>query len=236
MSCLYIVIPAYNEEVNLRSVIDDWYPIIEKHNENGTSRLVIVNDGSSDGTYNILEEEAESRPLLVPLHKVNGGHGSAIYCGYKYALKMGADYIFQTDSDGQTLPSEFEAFWRQRERFDMVIGRRSGRDDGASRVFVTKVLRLVLLASFQTWISDANTPYRLMKAEPLKDALEYIDAKEPLTNVMVSAVFTKKHRKILYRQITFRARQGGVNSINIPKIAKIGTDALSRFIKLNARL
>lgn len=39
---LYIVIPAYNESQNIRQLINDWYPVIEKHNGNGKSRLIII--------------------------------------------------------------------------------------------------------------------------------------------------------------------------------------------------
>ena len=63
MELLYII-PAYNESDNIRKFIDDWYPIIETYNGNGNSRLVIVNDGSTDNTYKILQECAKTRPLL----------------------------------------------------------------------------------------------------------------------------------------------------------------------------
>ena len=43
---------------------------------------------------------------------------------YHYALEQGADYVFQTDSDGQTLPEEFWPFWEQRKEYDMLIGNR----------------------------------------------------------------------------------------------------------------
>ena len=46
MDRLFIVIPAYNEEANIRQVIEDWYPVVEKHNGDGKSRLVIIDDGS----------------------------------------------------------------------------------------------------------------------------------------------------------------------------------------------
>ena len=236
MDILYIVIPAYNEEENIAAVLNDWYPVIEKHNGGGISRLVVVDDGSRDSTPEILDREAAVRPYLTVLHKENGGHGKAIRFGYDYAIEHGADYVFQTDSDGQTIPSEFEPFWRQRKRFDMVIGQRSLREDGASRVMVTRVLRLVLLAVFKKWIPDANTPFRLMKAGKLKDSLHYIDKDESLTNVCVSAVFAKKGWKVLYRQITFRARQGGINSIDLRKISRIGRDSISRFSKLDRKL
>ena len=138
MDKLYIVIPAYNEQDNIEQVINDWYPVIEKHNGNGQSRLIVIDDGSKDSTYEKLKQCTKTRPLLIPITKPNGGHGATVLYGYKYALKNGADYIFQTDSDGQTLPEEFEPFWKRRQKYDMVIGWRKDRQDGISRVFVTK--------------------------------------------------------------------------------------------------
>ena len=54
MEKLYVIIPAYNEGMNIEQCIDDWYPIVERHNGNGESRLVIINDGSKDNTYEIM--------------------------------------------------------------------------------------------------------------------------------------------------------------------------------------
>ena len=56
----------------------------------------------------------------------------------------------------------------------MVIGHRKGRQDGASRVFVTKMLRLVIRICFHVTVTDANTPYRLMRSEALDASLELI--------------------------------------------------------------
>lgn len=86
---LYIVIPAYNEEENIEQCVNDWYPVVESHNGAGRSRLLIVNDGSKDRTCEKLRELAESRPLLEPLSKENGGHGSAVLCGYQAAVDRG---------------------------------------------------------------------------------------------------------------------------------------------------
>ncbi len=231
MDKLYIVIPAYNEEENIEAVVKDWYPIAEKA---GTeSRLVIVDDGSKDSTYAKLTELAAERPQFTPLHKENGGHGATILFGYQYAIEQGADYIFQTDSDGQTLPQEFAEFWKLREGYDMVIGHRKGRQDGFSRVFVTKVLKAVCLLCFHVNVQDANTPFRLMKAESLKKEIIRIPKDYNLSNVIVSVLFIKKGYKVKYLPITFRPRQGGVNSINMKKIFHIGKQALKDFIAIN---
>ena len=121
MDRLYIVIPAYNEEENIEQVIRDWHPVVERHSAEGTSRLVVIDDGSKDGTYKILQEYQKKYPLLEAVTKPNAGHGATVLFGYHYALEHGADYVFQTDSDGQTLPEEFEPFWKQREQYDLLI-------------------------------------------------------------------------------------------------------------------
>lgn len=228
---LYVVIPAYNEEENIKNVINDWYPVVEKTG-NG-SRLVIIDDGSKDSTYRIMKEAAEKLPFFEPLTKPNGGHGATVLFGYNYAVNAGADYIFQTDSDGQTLPAEFWDFWKLRKKNDMVIGYRKGRQDGISRVIVTKTLKAVCRLFFHVRVTDANTPFRLMTAKSLKENISLIPENYNLSNVVLSVIYAKKKQSVTYRQITFRPRQGGVNSINIKKIFKIGRQAIKDFRQIN---
>lgn len=233
MDVLYIVIPAYNEQANIKNVIEEWYPIVEKYNGNGKSRLLIIDDGSKDDTYQIMQACAEHRTLLEAVTKKNGGHGATVLHGYYYALEAGADYIFQTDSDGQTVPDEFHEFWKQKEQHDMVIGYRKNREDGASRVFVTKVLKLVIRLCFHVKVTDANTPFRLMKAETLRKYIKAVPKDFNLSNVLISVIYAKNGISTKYIPITFRPRQGGKNSINLKSITKIGRQAVKDFRKIN---
>ena len=141
-----------------------------------------------------------------------------------------------TDSDGQTLPEEFEPFWEQREEYDMVIGWRRGRQDGGSRIFVTKTLKAVIKVCFGVAVTDANTPYRLMKAETLSRYIGLIPENFNLSNVIISVIDATKGCAVKYLPITFRPRQGGVNSINMKKIFKIGKQAISDFRDINTAL
>lgn len=234
MDKLYIVIPAYNEEENIRQVIADWYPVVEKIGNE--SRLVIIDDGSRDKTFKILEDEMKKREMLIGITKPNAGHGATVLYGYRYAVDNGADYVFQTDSDGQTLVEEFWDFWKQRTEYDMVIGQRAGRQDGFSRVIVTKTLKLVCLICFRVSLKDANTPFRLMKAEKLKENLKLVPEDFNLSNVILSVIYAKKKEPVKYIPITFRPRQGGTNSINIKKIIKIGRKAVKDFMAINKSL
>lgn len=233
MDKLYIVIPAYNETENIEEVIQSWHTIVKRVNLE--SRLVVIDDGSKDDTYALMCEMQKTYPQLIALTKKNQGHGATILYGYRYAIKAGADYIFQTDSDGQTLPEEFWQLWDYRKKAGLLAGYRNKRQDGWQRWMVTKVLRLVVLASFRVWITDANVPFRLMRAGELKEVMKHIPTNYHLANVMMSVVYKKQRRYIKFFPITFRERQGGVNSINMKKITAMGRKAISEFARLKER-
>ena len=233
---LYIVMPAYNEAENIEAAIEEWYEIVRLHCGGGKSRLLVINDGSTDDTEIKAKRLCDDKPLLRVITKENGGHGSAVMYGYKTALEAGAEYIFQTDSDRQATPAEFEGFWRQRERFDVIIGNRFMREDGASRIFVSKTETVLLAAFMHVHVKDANAPYRLMSAYALNNAIKYLDDDECIPNMMLAAVFKRLQLHVLYKDITFKARSAGHNSLNIKKISKMGIDALKRMIKIDERL
>jgi glycosyltransferase involved in cell wall biosynthesis len=231
---LIIVMPAYNEEANIESVVREWHDIAQRY---GTgSKLLIVDDGSKDSTYKTLLALKESYPRLEPVTKPNSGHGATLLYAYDLALSKGADYVFQTDSDGQTLPTEFAPFWEMKDDYAMVIGSRRGRKDGFSRVIVTKTLKLVCLLCFGVKIEDANTPYRLMQAKTLRDSLKIVPSGFFLSNVALSAIYARRKQAVKFVPITFRPRQGGVNSINMKRIIKIGFKALKDFRAVNKSL
>ncbi len=232
MSCLYIIIPAYNEEENIEQCVNDWYPIVERHNEGGTSFLVIVNDGSTDYTFNKLYELAKTKPRLKCLTKKNGGHGSSVLYGYRYAIENHADWIFQTDSDGQTNPEEFEQFWNYLDQYDAIIGNRKKRGDGLSRKAVQVVVCFLLWVFFGVKVPDANAPYRLMKATLIEKYIDKLPVDYNIPNIMLTTYFEYFKEKTIYIPISFKPRGKGTNSINIKKIFKIGWEALRSFKRL----
>ena len=231
---IYFVMPAYNESANIEEVVDQWLPVVEKIG--GESRLVVANDGSKDDTWEKLNRMQQEKPLLIAIDKPNSGHGSTVLHLYRYAIAQGADFVFQTDSDGQTNPEEFWPMFENRHQYDFQIGHRKGRQDGWSRVVVTKVLRLVVWLLFHVWVVDANTPFRLMRSDKLNAIIEKIPKDYFLCNVAITAIAVKRKESIKWYPITFRPRTKGVNSINLKRIFKIGWRALSDFRKINDSL
>lgn len=224
---LYIVMPAYNEEANIENVVRSWYPVLEGKRK--TSRLVVADSGSADSTHAILQRLQKELPQLEILPDTEKQHGPKVMALYRLAIERKADYIFQTDSDGQTDPAEFAAFWEMRGKYDGIFGLRSGREDGKSRVAVEKVVCLLLRLYFGVRVPDANAPFRLMRTETVARYIGRLPENYALPNIMLTAWFAHGRERILFREITFRPRQGGKNSINIRRIFGIGRQAMRDF-------
>ena len=94
---LSIVMAAYNEEDALPACVDTTLSFLRNHVEDG--ELIIVNDGSADGTARIIDEMAETHPEVVARHLAqNGGMGAALLDGYSVARK---DWVTMLPADGQ---------------------------------------------------------------------------------------------------------------------------------------
>ena len=234
MDTLFIVMPAYNEEENIEVVVKQWYPILEGKAAN--SRLVIADSGSTDNTHAILEKLKEEYSKLEILSETGKFHGPKVIALYDYAIRNGVDYVFQTDSDGQTDPNEFELFWTMRKEYDGIFGNRTVRGDGEQRAFVEKVVCFLLKLYFHVEVPDANAPFRLMKVSIVKKYLYKMHKDYNLPNIMMTTYFAYYKEKMAFQTISFRPRRAGVNSINLKKIVKIGWNALGDFKKLKKGL
>ena len=234
MDTLYIVMPAYNEEENIERAVRQWYPLLEGKSD--ASRLVIADSGSTDNTHRILLSLQNELPQFEILEDTLKQHGPKLIALYNYAISQNADYVFQTDSDGQTDPGEFGQFWDLRNDYDAILGNRTVRGDGRSRAVVEKVVCLLLRLFFGVKVPDANAPFRLMKCEALKKYMDRFNADYNIPNIMITAFLAYYHEKISFMGISFKPRQAGNNSINIPKIIRIGIDALKDFYEFRRNM
>ena len=227
MDTLYLVMPAYNEAENIEKVISDWYPVLECASED--SRLVVADKGSSDDTHDILLKLQKDYPKLETLDTKHKEHGPKLLSLYRYAIDRGADYVFQTDSDGQTDPSEFTAFWEMRHAADAIIGNRTIRGDGRGRKMIEGVVVTLLRLYFHVKVPDANAPFRLMRSEVLGRYLDRMPEDYYLPNIMLTTYFAYYGERLAFKKISFAPRLKGENSIDYVSITKIGMRALKEF-------
>lgn len=230
MDSLFIVMPAYNEEDNIEGVVRQWYSLL--HGKDEKSRLVIADSGSTDTTHEKLKMLQREYPKLEILTETKKQHGPKVIALYDYAIQRGATYVFQTDSDGQTNPDEFDDFWKKREQYDGIFGYRNMRGDGKIRDFVEKVVCLLLRLYFGVKVPDANAPFRLMKVENVKKYLYKMPPDYNIPNIIMTTYFVYYKEKTLFKTISFSSRQSGKNSMNILNIIKTGWKALGDFKEL----
>ena len=235
MDNLFIVMPAYNEAGNIEKVVRDWYVMLSDKGE--LSRLIVADNGSNDGTHEILLELQKELLQLEILQDTDKQHGPKVIALYDTVIKRTTDsldenYIFQTDSDGQTCTDEFDKFWKMRKQYAAIIGNRVERGDGLSRKCVETIVCFLLRMIFGVKVPDANAPFRLMDVELVKKYLYKLPIDFNIPNIMMTTYFAYYNESVTYEKITFKPRQSGKNSINIPKIMKIGWKAVGDFVRL----
>ena len=214
---IVIVIPVYNESACIEQVTLDWVRVFDKLD----GRLIAVDDGSKDGTGAILDRLAEKDPRLLVHHQQNAGHGAAILAGYRLAITMSPDYIFQTDSDDQIKPSEFWHLWERREQSPLVLGVREDRNDAAHRLVLARILKDLNLLIFGTHIRDANSPFRLMRMTFLKTRCGKFRAMSLLPTSSCSLVAARLPGAILEVPVQHFRRSTGTESLKLRKLVRI---------------
>lgn len=206
MSDLWIIAPVYNEERNLEFFVLDWLDVFRRTvGKNFT--FCLLNDGSTDESLAILNRLAAEHSVIRVVNKVNSGHGATCLAGYDQAIRAGAKWIFQIDSDGQCDSSYFENFWNTRNNGPAHYGRRRAREDGWSRRFISFVLSTLIFILSAKWIKDANVPYRLIRLDALAMALTRIPRSFRLANVLLTMILHEQSGIIWYN-IPFRKRPG----------------------------
>jgi len=149
MDNVWIVIPAFNEEKYIHSVIDNVKLICEK--------IVVVIDGSTDSTYEI----CNNLGVKVLIHRTNLGKGAALRTGCEYAVNNGAKKIIMMDSDGQHNPNKIVSLVNKLNYFDVVFTYREKSNEMPLRFkFGNWFLSIVCKILFKVKLKDTQCGYR----------------------------------------------------------------------------
>lgn len=119
-----------------------------------------------------------------------------------------------------------------RKHADGIFGNREKREDGKDRAFVEKVVCKLLKIYFGIKMPDANAPFRLMNTDVVAKYLDKLPKDYNLPNIMLVVYYLYYSERTIFHEISFKAREKGKNSINIPRIIRIGCRALIDFAVL----
>jgi glycosyltransferase involved in cell wall biosynthesis len=218
---LTVVIPVYNEDEAILHTIDEMFLALKR--KNLKFQVVVVNDGSSDSTYDVLTTLLESSAKLkkydsleVIHHPHNMGYGAAIKTGlqharYEYCAIIDADLTYSPDE----MVSLFEIL--KNRNFDMVVGMRTGKfyKGTLGKQILRFILRKIVEYMSGRSIPDINSGARVFKKSIAMKNSRILSDKFSFTTSLTLA-FMMRHCFVHYEPIQYFGRKG-VTKVRIIK-------------------
>lgn len=158
---LSVVVPIYNEEENIRLLYETIINSMRGQLEH--FEIILVNDGSTDGSFQILENIARQDTRVHIIHfEKNYGQTTAIFAGMK---KAAGKYIALMDADLQTNPVDIFTLYPYLDEYDFINGRRKIRQDSFVKKISSKIGNSIRNFITNDSIQDTGCPMKLFKSE-----------------------------------------------------------------------
>jgi len=229
---LGLVMPVYNEAACVRAVVDAWMAICAALSID--VQLYLIDDGSTDGSAEVLDDLAASgRPIEV-VHRTNAGHGPSILLGYRRAVAT-CTWTFQTDSDDELPPASFSSLWERRSEGDAVFGVRTQREQPWTRRLVSAVSRLTVRALFGPSIQDVNVPYRLIRSSVLSRIIAGVPDTVFAPNVIIAGALAAKRCPVVNVPVPHTPRRTGTVSLGGLRLWRQSARALYETLRYTPR-
>lgn len=211
---LSVFFPAYNEAENIATTVKKAIEELKKCA--GRWEVIVVDDGSSDNTANIIKKLIGEEPRVRLIqHVPNRGYGASIKTGMNESKYK---YICYTDSDGQFDFKEIHSFIAALNAgFDMVIGYRISRTDNLYRRFMAQVLHLVGIILFGINVKDVDCGFKLFKKEIL-DKIGPLKTASAITETELVTRTKKAGFKIIEVGVQHHSRPGGEQTGGKPSV------------------
>jgi glycosyltransferase involved in cell wall biosynthesis len=155
-----VFFPCYNDAGTIASMVVMAFHVLRRLSDD--YEVIVVNDGSSDHSQEILEELKTKYPQLkIIRHEDNKGYGGALKSGFAHASK---DFVFYTDGDAQYSVKEMESLLSAMDGdVDLVNGYKISRSDPLHRVIIGRMYHWVVKIAFGLKLKDVDCDFRLMR-------------------------------------------------------------------------
>jgi dolichol-phosphate mannosyltransferase len=212
-----VIIPTYNERENITRII----PAVLAQDER--IEVLVVDDGSPDGTGDLVDRMATENPRVHALHRSGKlGLGTAYVAGFRWALERDYRYVFEMDADFSHNPDRLPKFLEAIQNADVVLGSRY--QNGQINVVNWPISRLFLSYSANIYarhvtglqVFDATGGFKCFRRE----VLEAIDLSDVRSNGYAFQI-----------EMTFRAWKKGFRIMEIPIVFVDRTEGASKMSK-----
>ena len=215
-----LIMPSFNEEKHIENTTNSWAKIVS---EFPGSELLIIDGDSTDATRDKIGTLTQKYKFLNLIHKPREGYGKDLIYGYKYAINSKHDWIFQTDSDGHFVPSDFYKLWRKRKSSPFIIGRRFKRKDAKTRLILASIIELWIQTLFGKIIKDSNIPFRLVRRDYLKRIIHKVPPGTFAPNIFLTILAARDGHNLHHVPIKHKPRKkDGYNKFKLLKGALQG--------------
>lgn len=203
--------PAFNEVEVIADVVGEARRALDELTAD--SEIVVVDDGSTDGTGARLDELAAAGQVRVLHSPENRGYGWAVRAGYAMATRP---LVFFTDSDGQFDAMELGLLLPLVTAADIVVGHRVGRRDGSLRAALSAGYNTLVRTLLGVEVRDINCAFKLMR----RDALERLRlvSNGYVINAELMARATRAGLRIREAPVSHRPRRAGRSKVSIADV------------------
>jgi glycosyltransferase involved in cell wall biosynthesis len=205
MPKLSIIIPVFNEKQTIEEVVKR---VVSSNTLNFEKEIIVIDDGSNDGTSEILENLKEKYNFVLLKHSKNLGKGAAIKTALKYVT---GDFVLIQDADLESSPDDYPSLLKEiNKNFSIVYGSRYLEPKKRGNFlfyFGSKFLTAFFNLLFKTKLTDINTCYKLFKADIIKNVdLEAngFEFCEEITAKLAKAGYSIKEVPISYTPRSFK--------------------------------
>jgi glycosyltransferase involved in cell wall biosynthesis len=228
---LSVVMPAYNEEGAIAAAVED----VRRHvfSVVPDAELVVVNDGSRDGTGAILDRLAAEDARVRVIHRPNGGHGPALRTGLDRAR---GEFLLLIDSDRQIPLEAFPGLWGQARQCDAVLGVRASRHDRPLRLKLTALVRRTLRLLFGVRIRDANVPFKIVRRSAWLRAAPLIPPDTLAPSLFLALFLCCGPFAVAEQAVPHRERQTGAVSLRRWNLLRFCCRAFLQLLAFRRRL
>jgi dolichol-phosphate mannosyltransferase len=216
---LWVVLPTYNEADNLAPLVSALERVFERYGLDG--RILVVDDGSPDGTGDIADRIAHQNPRVQVLHRrAKNGLGRAYVDGFRVVLDAGAALVVQMDCDFSHDPEDVARLVEETTRADIVLGSRyvaGGRteDWGVVRRFVSRFGSMYARAVLGAPVRDLTGGFKCFRREALLALdIESVDAAGYGFQIEMTHRALKRGLAIREIPILFRDRRAGQSKMS----------------------
>jgi glycosyltransferase involved in cell wall biosynthesis len=209
MEKLTIVMPVYNEEDSLPIILNDWLELCKS----ARCQLIVVNDGSSDRSVDILKNLQKAHGFSILNHKVNKGYGGAIKTGIK---AVETEYLVTIDADGQHQPQNVVSMYDKMiaEDGDLLIGARMNESNLTARNIGKWMIRVLSRILLPNRIMDLNSGLKMYRTDLAKRYIKICPDSMAFSDIM-ALTFIAEKCKVLEIPIQIKPRVGGKSKINL---------------------